>query len=117
MSVIYIKDLIIEAKHGVHQREKDNSQRFSINAELTIDTTQAGISDDLADTLDWSWIRTIIIDTAQNNSFNLLERLAQDITKEILLDARVQKLILSIDKLDAFETGIPGIKVEVNRPS
>jgi len=112
--VIYIKDLVVEGKHGVHQREKDHSQRFSINAELTIDIAKAGLSDELADTLNWSRLRTTIIDTVQNNSFNLVERLAQEIAVQILLDKRVQKLVLSVDKLDAFKTGVPGVRLEVN---
>ena len=113
MTVIYIKDLVVEGKHGVHQREKANPQRFSINAELTIDIAKAGLSDELADTLNWSRLRTTIIDTVQNNSFNLVERLAQEIAVQILLDKRVRKLVLSVDKPDAFKTGVPGVRLEV----
>jgi len=114
MSVIYIKDLIVEAKHGVHQREKTHAQRFSVSAELTIDTLKAAASDNLDDTINWSGLRTTIIDTVHNNSFNLIERLAQEIAQQILRDKRIQKLVLTIDKLDAFQSGVPGIKLEVS---
>jgi FolB domain-containing protein len=114
MSIIYIKDLVVEGKHGIHQREKINAQSFRINVELNVDNTKAGVSDNLDDTLDWSRLRATIVETAQNNSFNLIERLAQEIAQQILLDKRIQKLVLSIDKLDAFKTGIPGVKIEVN---
>jgi dihydroneopterin aldolase len=113
MSVIYIKDLVVEAKHGVHQHEKDKPQRFVINLELTLDMTQAVASDDLADTLNYSELRQIIIDTTQNNSFNLIERLAQAIADAILTDHRIQKLSLTIDKPDVFKTGRPGIRLEI----
>jgi FolB domain-containing protein len=116
MTVIYIKDLVVEGKHGVHQREKDHPQRFNVTAELTIDIAKAGLSDDLEDTLNWSGLRTTIIDTVQNNSFNLVERLAREIAARILLDKRVRKLVLSVDKPDAFKTGVPGIRLEVNAP-
>jgi dihydroneopterin aldolase len=116
MTVIYIKDLVVEGRHGVHQREKDNPQRFSINVEATIDNAKAGLSDDLADTLDWSRLRAAIIDTVQNNSFNLVERLAGEIAAQILLEKRVRKLVLSVDKPDAFKTGVPGVRIEVNAP-
>lgn len=115
MTVIYIKDLVVKGRHGVHQREKDHPQRFSVTAELTIDTA-AGLSDDLEDTFNWSRLRTTIIDTVQNNSFNLVERLAREIAAQILLDKRVRKLVLSVDKPDAFKTGVPGIRLEVNAP-
>jgi dihydroneopterin aldolase len=113
MSIIYIRDLVVEAKHGVHQHEKDQSQRFNFNLELTFDTERAAISDDLADTINYSGIRHVIIDTTQNNSFNLVERLAQTIADQILTDKRIQKLVLSIDKLDAFKVGKPGIRLEI----
>jgi FolB domain-containing protein len=116
MTVIYIKDLVVEGKHGVHQREKDHPQRFNINAELTINTAKAGLSDDLEDTLNWSRLRATIINTVQDNSFNLVERLAREIATQILLDKRVRKLVLSVDKPDAFKTGVPGIRLEVNAP-
>jgi dihydroneopterin aldolase len=117
MSVIYIRDLVIEAKHGYRQEEKDNAQRFKINVELTIDTAKAGRSDDLADTLNWSGLRDTIVNTVQNNSFDLMERLAQELVSQILKDGRVQKLVVSIDKPDAFSSGVPGIRLEAGQPS
>lgn len=116
MSVIYIKDLVVEAKHGVHQDEKDHAQRFGVNVELTIDTAKAGLSDNLDDTINWSDLRAAIIDTIQNSSFNLVERLVQEVAERILQDKRVQRLVLSIDKLDAFKTGVPGVRLEAKAP-
>jgi dihydroneopterin aldolase len=115
MALIYIKDLIIEAKHGVHQHEKQTEQRFCVSVEVVIDALKAGISDDITDTLDWSALKQTVISIVKNNTFNLMERLAQEICNQILLDQRVEKVTVSIDKLDAFKTGFPGIKVEVKR--
>jgi dihydroneopterin aldolase len=112
MLVIRITDLAVEAKHGVHQNEKQHPQRFIFNVELTLDNGQAGISDDLADTLDYSELRQTIIDTTLNNSFNLIERLAREVADQILLDKRVQKVVISIDKPDVYKNGTPGVKLE-----
>lgn len=111
--MIYIKDLVVEAKHGVHQKEKEQAQRFIFNVELTVDGSQAGISDDLADTLDYGELRQTIIDTAQNNSFNLIEKLAREVADRILADKRIRKLVISIDKPDAYENGTPGVRLEI----
>ncbi len=113
MSVMYIKDLIVEAKHGVHDHEKIHPQRIRINVELTTDTDRASATDDLSDTLDWSQLRQNIIDTVQNNSFNLIERLASEVAEQILHNKDIEKVTVSIDKLDAFESGIPGIKIDI----
>jgi FolB domain-containing protein len=113
MSVIYIKDLVVKARHGVHQSEKDKTQRFIINLELTVDLSRAAATDDLTDTLNYSELRRVIIDITQNNSFNLLERLAGAIADQLLTDKRIQKLSLSIDKPDVFKTGRPGVRLEI----
>lgn len=112
MTVIYIKDLVVEAKHGVHEAEKKHPQRFVFNVDLTVDGGSAGVSDDLADTPDYDKLRQTIIDTAQNNSFNLIERLAREVADQILADKRVRKVVISIDKPDVYENGTPGIRLE-----
>ncbi len=115
MSVLYIKNLVITARHGVHQAEKDQAQPFSVSVEATIDTSVAGQSDELDDTLNWSWLRKTIIDTVENNSFNLMEKLAQTIADQIMNDERITKIVVLIDKLEAFESGVPGIRLEISR--
>ncbi|HUY85369.1 MAG TPA: dihydroneopterin aldolase [Candidatus Dormibacteraeota bacterium] len=113
MLTIYIKDLVVEARHGVHPEEKEHPQRFIFNVELTLDSDRAGVSDDLADTLDYSELRRKVIDTAQNNSFNLIERLAGEVANQILRDKRVSKVVISIDKPDVYDNGMPAVRLEV----
>ncbi len=116
MSVIYIRDLVITAKHGVHQVEKQRPQRFYIQLELAVDTAKAATSDDLADTLNYSGVRATVIDTVQNNSFNLIEHLGHEIAHRLLAsDRRIENVQLSIEKLDVFDSGVPGVRLEVNR--
>lgn len=111
MSALYIKDLIIEAKHGVHKHEKQTKQRFLVSVELTIDLSRAAHTDNLADSLDWLLLKEEIVTITQTNSFNLMERLAQVIADAMLAHHGVSKVIVAIDKLDAFESGIPGIRL------
>lgn len=115
MTTLRINDLIVEAKHGVHPHERQQAQRFQICATLACDIDAARQSDDLNDTLDWSVLRDTIVVTVQNNSFNLIERLAQAIADDLLVDPRIQKAIVRVDKLDAFPSGVPGIEIEVER--
>lgn len=111
MSHIFLNDLIISAKHGVHQREKEKAQRFKINLSLEVDTAKAFTSDNVEDTVNYSELRTKTIAIVENNSFDLIERLAQEISTTLLSDKRIKELTISIAKLDVFETGIPSISV------
>ena len=108
---MYIKDLLIEATHGVYDHEKTTPQRFNITLELEVETPNAFTSDDVNDTVDYAKIRESVIDTVQNNSFELIERLAQEIANTVLVDTRITQATIAIDKLDAFETGIPGVRI------
>jgi dihydroneopterin aldolase len=113
MSSLHINNLIIEAKHGVHEHEKQTAQRFQVSVKLKIDLTKAVHSDNLDDSLDWSLIRDEIVAIVQDNSFNLMERLAQVIADAMLLHKGVEKARVTIDKIDAFESGIPGVTLSV----
>jgi dihydroneopterin aldolase len=120
MIELFIKDLIVEGKHGVHEHEKINPQRFKISVRLYLKETQPNISDELEDTVNWSAARKQIINVVETNSFNLMERLAQEIADKLLEDKRIERLTVVIDKIDAFSSktdslsgDIPGVKLVV----
>ncbi len=112
---IIINDLIVEAKHGVHQNEKLVAQRFNICVEVALISDKASKTDNLHDTVDWSNLRKQIIDTTVNNSFNLVEKLAGEIAVEILTDNSVNKVRVAIQKLDAFKSGTPEVVIELEK--
>lgn len=112
---VFIKDLIVAGKHGVHDHEKESAQRFSISVELSMSGTEATISDNLNDTADWSRLKKAIISIIEDNTYDLMERLAMEIAARMLSDKRVAKAVVTIDKIDAFESGVPGVRLEVDQ--
>jgi dihydroneopterin aldolase len=116
MSTIFLKNLVVSAKHGVYDSEKIHEQRFKIDLELEVDNDSAFESDDVKDTIDYAYVRQVVINTVQNNSFDLIERLAQAICDQVLMDTRILQITISIFKLDAFESGVPGIKIIRDQP-
>jgi FolB domain-containing protein len=65
----------------------------------------------LADSLDWSALRDEIVAIVQDNSFNLVERLAQVIAEAMLKHRGVSEVSVTVDKIDAFSSGVPGIRL------
>lgn len=112
---LFIKDLIVAGKHGVHDHEKETPQRFGITVELSIAGSKAIVSDDLADTPDWSQLKRAIIAIVEGKTYDLMERLAMEIAAKTLEDKRVAKVVVTIDKIDAFESGVPGVRLEVSQ--
>ena len=112
---LYIKDLVIVGKHGVNELEKQSPQRFKVTVELSIAGSKAIVSDKLSDTPNWSHLRNDIVKIVEDHSYDLMERLAMEIAVKMLEDKRVAKTVVIIDKIDAFESGVPGVQLEITR--
>lgn len=116
MATISIRDLLIEAKHGVHEHEKTKTQPFKLDIEATYDTRNAQHSDDVADTLDYSAVRNATIELVQSTSFDLLERLAQVLADELFESfPRIEQLRVSIAKPAVYDNGVPGVTIDFTR--
>ncbi len=55
---IFIKGLLIHARHGVMEHEAEVGQRFVIDLELSIDLADSSRTDKLADTVSYSDVVT-----------------------------------------------------------
>ena len=115
MATIYLRDLIVSGRHGVHPEEKATPQPFQISAELDVDTSTAQHSDDLADTIDYAQLRQQIISVVEVNSFNLIERLAQAIADELLSDKRIKSVSVEVAKPQIFKSGVPALRITVQQ--
>jgi dihydroneopterin aldolase len=80
---IFIENIEVFAKHGIHDGEKLKPQRFLISICAEFDGAAAKISDEISHTVDYVKLLEIITDAAQNSSFNLIERLAQHIADTV----------------------------------
>ncbi|MBO7375181.1 MAG: 2-amino-4-hydroxy-6-hydroxymethyldihydropteridine diphosphokinase [Lachnospiraceae bacterium] len=85
MDKIIIKGLEIFAHHGVYDEEKAKGQAFVINAEFGVDTVCASLSDDIDDTLDYAKACEYINDYMVNNQVNLIETLANELSRKLLV--------------------------------
>jgi dihydroneopterin aldolase len=111
MDRIFIEKLSLRGKHGVHEQERKSEQEFLIDISAEFDTRKAALSEDLADTLNYVRFCDIARETVENNSFFLIEKLAETIAQEILMDMRIQKVEVTVRKPEVLESGIPGITI------
>ena len=83
---ILLDGMVFQARHGVHDREKVNAQRFEVDVELLLDLQPAGLEDDLARTLDYGRVYETVRAIVESTTFNLIEALAEAIAHELLSD-------------------------------
>lgn len=99
MDQICIKRLEVFAKHGVLPEENVLGQKFLISVTLHCHTQKAGQTDDLSDSINYAQVSECIKKWTENETFHLLERLAQFLAENILLTfSTVEKVDVEIEK-------------------
>lgn len=99
---IKISNLVVYAAHGVHDFEKQNKQRFVFDVEYELANNISAFSDNLADTVNYSSVCDTIAYVAENNCFNLIERLAREVAMTILEKyAKIKCVYVTVHKPEA----------------
>jgi dihydroneopterin aldolase len=81
---IFIKGVVVHARHGVMKHETEVGQRFVIDLELYADLSQSSRTDRLSDTVSYSNVVTTATDAFKNANYKLLERAAGAVADAIL---------------------------------
>jgi dihydroneopterin aldolase len=97
---ILIPGLREQGIHGVLPEERARPQPFEVNVELHVDLAKAGVSDDLADTVDYAAVCDAVSNVVSSESYQLLERLAQRIADVCRTDPRVVGVVIEVRKLE-----------------
>lgn len=118
MNKILIRGLEVSACHGVKEIEKNRPQPFIFDADIYYDFFAAAGSDDISDTVNYSAASKLIVAVAQNNTFNLIEKLAYECAYAIMNDTPASRITLTVYKPEApmklkFDT--VGVTVDVIR--
>lgn len=118
MDKILIRGLEVSACHGVKDFEKTQPQPFVFDADIYYDFSRAALTDDLSDTINYSAASKVIASVAENNTFNLIEKLAYECAYAVLDSTEANRIVLTVYKPKApvklnFKT--MGVTVDVTR--
>lgn len=98
MDIVYLRDLRVDALIGVWEWERRIRQTLVMDIELGTDISRAGTSDDLADTVDYKAVSDRIIDCTRASEFQLIEALAEHLTRVVLDEFDIEWMRLRINK-------------------
>ncbi|MDO4966210.1 MAG: 2-amino-4-hydroxy-6-hydroxymethyldihydropteridine diphosphokinase [Lachnospiraceae bacterium] len=99
MDYITIKNLEVFSRHGVLEEENRLGQKFAINARLYFDTKEAGSTDDLNMSVDYSSVCHFMNAFMKGHTFKLIETAAERLATDILIEyPRVTSIWLEIRK-------------------
>lgn len=116
---VFVRDLTVQARLGVHPREEAAPQRVVIGIELLVldDAAPAGIGPDrLERVVDYAAIAERARVVATTGHTRLAETLAERIAVACLEDPRVSSARVTVEKPDVLpHVGAVGVSVERRR--
>jgi len=116
MDRILISGLQFFGHHGVSEEERRLGSHFRVDAEIEFDLTRPAASDDLGDTIDYGEVCRTLLKVGNQRQHHLLESLAEDMARAILLRFRPRSVILRLRKLDPpLDAHLEFVGVEIKR--
>jgi 7,8-dihydroneopterin aldolase/epimerase/oxygenase len=98
---IVLHGLRVRGHHGVFERERREGQDFLVDLVVWLDLAAAAASDDLADTLHYGELAERVAAIVAGPPVNLIEVVAGRVADEVLTDARVQAVEVTVHKPQA----------------
>jgi len=99
MGTIFLSEVKVETKLGVPEWERLTTQTIILDLEIAMPHSRSCKTDNIEDTLDYGVIVGRIRQTLTENSFKLVEALAEHVCQIILI-----------------EFGAPWVKIKVSKP-
>jgi dihydroneopterin aldolase len=115
LDTIELRGIRAYGRHGANPGEKDVPQPFDVDVWLDVDLAAARASDALADTVDYASLHFTLIDIVRDRSFDLLERLGEEMLAEIMGDARVVSATVRIAKPRLLAGATPAVTLRAHR--
>jgi 7,8-dihydroneopterin aldolase/epimerase/oxygenase len=110
---VFIRDLMLSCKIGVHRHEQARTQRVRINLDLAV-RDDRDLHDDLANVVCYERITNAVRAVVSGRHIKLLETLAEEIARICLEDGRVRSVRVRVEKLDIFPDAT-SVGVEIER--
>ena len=98
MDKIIISNILAYGYHGLLPEERQIGQTFYIDLEIQLDLKKPGVTDNIKDTLDYIKLHNIVQDCVRKTHYQLLEAIAENIAKDILIFPMVKLVKVKIVK-------------------
>jgi dihydroneopterin aldolase len=114
MDKTFIRGVEAQTIIGVYAAEKLARRPLLLDLELGADTRAAAASDKLRDALDYQAIRDAVVAFVERERVELLETLAERLSRHLFAEFPIDSLVLRITKPGAV-AGVQAVGVEIER--
>jgi len=114
---ILLEGLSFYGFHGVRPEERTLGQQFLVDLSVYLDLSKPGDSDLLSDTISYTDLYQTVKAVVQDETYNLLEAVAQTIATRVLASFPVEAVWTRVTKLSPPIAGVisKGASVEIYR--
>ena len=113
MRRVFLRDLILRARIGVYASEHGRTQRIRLNVDLDVDDPGGIGADELDRVVDYARLHDLIVAETAGRHVRLVETLAERLAELALVDNRVRRVRIRLEKLDILPDGASaGVEVE-----
>jgi len=110
---VFLRNITLNMNIGVHEFEKQATQRVVVNVDLYVSLAQTTpTDDDLTEVVDYDFVRNTILDIISRGHIELQETLCDEIIKRMLQHPLVLATRVSTEKPDVY-TDCESVGVEV----
>ena len=99
---IFLKDMAVSLSIGIHDVEKLKRQNVLINIELDLDPNLRILEDTIAETVDYDFLRTSVVNLSNSAHFHLQETFCEKILALCLDHEGVLAARISSEKTDVY---------------
>ena len=109
--IVLVKNLILKASVGIYPKEKIRKQKVRFNISITA-TDNIKTKNDISEFVSYEDVIKNVKNTINRGHTPLIENLAQNIAEKCLINKRILKIEIMIEKLETFkEAESVGIKI------
>ena len=117
---VFIRDLVLPARIGIHDHERAQAQPVIINVDASVEEAVEGadntMTGTIADVVCYETLTKQIKEVLGGGHTDLVEELAEEIADRLLTDARIIRLRIRLEKPEAIAEAA-GVGVEIERLS
>jgi FolB domain-containing protein len=113
MDKIIIHDILARGIIGINENERTRPQDILINLILFSDLSTVGKTDQVEDSVNYRTVTKKVIQLAETAKRLTVEALANDIAETILVDSKVKRVLVRVEKPGAVRfTRSVGVEIE-----
>ncbi|MCP4727551.1 MAG: dihydroneopterin aldolase [bacterium] len=113
---VSLKNMTFFGYHGQKKNERELGQQYQADLELILDTSRAAENDDLTHTVDYQKAFLIVNEIITEESFRLIETIADRISKRILDSFDIRAVTVRLRKIKPPMNGIlDHVEICINR--